>query len=144
MRIAAISDLHIGVRAGLDGFGHAIDAFDAWLARLEQEHDRIVLLGDVFQTDHVLVPGRRARARELHAARRRAEVLVRRFSGPRYHYVHGNHDEVARTELDVVSSLRIAADGVELLFTHGHQFDPVARTAPWLAGLGGWGTGALR
>src|SRR5687768_5317178 len=57
VRIAAISDLHIGVRAGLDGFGHAIDAFDAWLARLEHDHDRIVLLGDVFQTDHVLVPG---------------------------------------------------------------------------------------
>jgi predicted phosphodiesterase len=144
VRVAAISDLHIGVRAGRDGFGHSIDAFDAWLARLEREHDHIVLLGDVFQTDHVLVPGRRARARELHAARRRAERLVQRFAGPKYHYVHGNHDEIAGVELDAVSSLRLATDGVELLFTHGHQFDPVALGARWLAELGGWATGAIR
>ncbi len=144
VRVAAISDLHIGVPAGTDGFGHDLVAFEAWCARLERDHDRIVLLGDVFQTDHVLVPGARARAQQLADARRRAGALLQRFGGAGYHYVHGNHDEIAGRELDVPESLRLAADGVELLFTHGHQFDPVAKGAQWLADLGTWATGRLR
>jgi UDP-2,3-diacylglucosamine pyrophosphatase LpxH len=144
VRLAAISDLHIGAAAGRDGFGHAVADFAAWLDRLEREHDRIVLLGDVFQTDHTIVPGARRRARELFAARRRAGALAQRFAGDRYHYVHGNHDAIAKDELAAPTELRIAADGVELLFTHGHQFDPVARGAQWLADLGTWTTGALR
>lgn len=144
MRLAAISDLHIGAHAGRDGFGHAIRDFASWLDRIEREHDRIVLLGDVFQTDHTIVPGAQRRARELRAARRRAGALAQRFAGDRYHYVHGNHDAIARDELAAPTELRLAADGVELLFTHGHQFDPVARGAQWLADLGTWTTGALR
>ena len=45
MRIAAISDFHIGATALTDTFGHAEDAFLRWLDRLEARHDRIVLLG---------------------------------------------------------------------------------------------------
>jgi UDP-2,3-diacylglucosamine pyrophosphatase LpxH len=144
VRLAAISDLHIGVRAGTDGFGHALADFEAWLVRLEREHDRIVLLGDVFQTDHVLVPIARARASQLREARRRAGALADRFAGNLYSYVHGNHDAIAGRELAAPGTLRCAADGIELLFTHGHQFDPVARGAQWLADVGTWTTGALR
>ncbi|HWB76569.1 MAG TPA: UDP-2,3-diacylglucosamine diphosphatase [Nannocystaceae bacterium] len=144
VRVAAISDLHIGAPAGRDGFGHAISDFAAWLDRLERDHDRIVLLGDVFQTDHTIVPGARRRASQLHAARQRAGVLAQRFTDDRYHYVHGNHDAIAKRELATPTELRLAADGVDLLFTHGHQFDPVARGAQWLADLGTWTTGALR
>jgi predicted phosphodiesterase len=142
MRVAAISDLHIGVEAGRDGFGHAVRDFEAWLGRLEGEHDRVVLVGDIFQSDHGVVPG--SRAGQLHAARKRARALVRRFEGAGYHYVHGNHDEIAHDELGTPSSVVLEDHGLRLGFTHGHAFDPVALRAPWLADVGTYATGTLR
>ena len=44
MKIAAISDLHIGAYARSDSFGHAQDAFLRLLDGLEATHDLIVLL----------------------------------------------------------------------------------------------------
>ncbi len=142
MRVVAISDLHIGVHAGRDGFGHAIADFEAWLGHLEDQHDQVVLVGDIYQTDHGAMPG--SRAGQLHAARRRAQGLARRFDGPGYHYVHGNHDEVAHSELGAPSSVVLEDHGMRLCFTHGHPFDPVADRAQWLADIGTYATGSLR
>lgn len=137
MRIAALSDIHIGVTPGRDGFGHVPAAFAAWLGHLRQTHDRVVLVGDVFQTDHGWWPGSRAAA--LHAARRRLPELLAGVD-----YVHGNHDLVAAEAIAAPTTLRLEADGVALVFTHGHQFDPVARGAQWLADVGTYTTGTLR
>lgn len=142
MRIAAISDLHIGPRGRGDTFGHPESAFHGFLDDLERTHDRIVLVGDVYQTEHGVLPGRAAAARELRAARRRLSGLARRLDA--YTYVHGNHDAIARDELGAPSSLRIEADGMRVYFVHGHQFDPLLRGAYPIPQIGTWLTGQLR
>lgn len=143
MRIAAISDLHIGARDRTDGFGHEVAGFLAFLDGLERTHDRIVLLGDIYQTDHGVLPSGRARARHLHAARARLPELAARFGAPPYVYVHGNHDEIAADEIGA-ATIHEAPGTFSTLFIHGHQFDPVAREAPRLADLGTWTCGRLR
>lgn len=140
MKIAALSDFHIGTADRTDTFRHDPVTFERFLDDLERDHDAIVLLGDIWQTDHGPVPTRAAAARRLHAARRRLPRLTARFDEPPYVYVHGNHDEIAATELGARSFVRL--DGA--LFIHGHQFDPVARGAPWAAAAGTWTTGQLR
>lgn len=140
MRIAALSDFHIGVRDRADGFGHDLAAFGRFLDRLERDHDQIVLLGDIWQTDHATVPTRAAAARHLHAAQQRVPRLAARLSEPPYVYVHGNHDAIAEDE--VGAPTLVVLDGA--VFTHGHQFDPVANAAPWAAVAGTWTTGQLR
>lgn len=143
MRVAAISDLHIGSDPARDSFGHEVGAFGRWLDTLERDHDRIVLLGDIFQCDHGGW-GPSTHARELMAARRRAGPLVDRFDGGGYVYVHGNHDEIAAAELGTPSRAMLQGDGLRLCFTHGHPFDPVAARAQWAADLGTFATGGLR
>lgn len=143
VKIAALSDFHIGARAHTDGFRHDLAEFGRTLDRLEAQHDRIVLLGDIFQTDHSAMPTRRGARRMLRQARDRVAPLRERFDRAPYVYVWGNHDEIAESELGAAAWLRY--DGrVPVVLTHGHQFDPVAVRAPWAANLGTWGTGRLR
>ncbi|MBL9103536.1 MAG: metallophosphoesterase family protein [Myxococcales bacterium] len=141
MRIAALSDFHIGPHGYTDEFHHTEARFLEFLATLEATHDRIVLVGDIWQTEHDLLPGRRGAARQLARARRRVPALAERLAGPKYTYVHGNHDAVARHELGAAEQVRVEADGFAAVFIHGHQFDPVfrraytaARAATWLMG----------
>ncbi|HRI07958.1 MAG TPA: metallophosphoesterase family protein [Nannocystaceae bacterium] len=144
MKIAAISDLHIGPRRWMDEFRHAEATFLAFLDRLERTHDLIVLVGDVFQTDHDLFPGRRGAVRQLMGARRRLPALAERFARPPYRYVHGNHDQIARDHLGAAETLRLEADGYCAFFVHGHQYDPIFRRAEVLARSASWFTGRLR
>lgn len=144
MRIAALSDFHIGARAYMDEFRHDERGFLAYLDRLEATHDRIVLVGDIYQTEHALLPGRRAAARELARARRRLPTLAGRLRGDRYLYLHGNHDAAAAHELGAPAQLRLAADGFTVVFIHGHQFDPIFNRAHAAAQAATWFTGRLR
>lgn len=144
MRIAALSDFHVGPFGYTDEFHHEERRFLEYLTELEASHDRIVLVGDIWQTEHGLLPGRRAAARQLARARRRMPALAERLAGPKYLYVHGNHDAVARGELGAVETLRLAADGFVAVFVHGHQFDPVFRRAYAAARAATWVTGRLR
>jgi UDP-2,3-diacylglucosamine pyrophosphatase LpxH len=142
MRLAALSDFHIGARAGMDEFRHDEAAFLERLARVVDTHDRVILVGDIYQTEHAFQPGRRAAARQLHLARRRLPRLARALD--RLDYIHGNHDFVARDELGARTELRVDADGCAVLFTHGHQFDPVFNRAYLAARAATWFTGRLR
>lgn len=142
MRIAALSDFHIGTRRHNDGFRHDLARFGRFLDRLEAEHDAVVLLGDIYQTDHALVPTRAAAQRMLARARERVAPLTERFARAPYVHVHGNHDEVMGT-LGAPEHLRLGGR-FEVSFIHGHQFDPIAVRAPWAADLGTWSTGRLR
>lgn len=144
VRIAALSDFHIGVQEHRDGFRHASAAFSRFLDRLEATHDAIVLLGDIYQTDHAMIPGRHGERRHLARARERIGELARRLEAPPYVYVFGNHDEVAGEVLGATEHASWHADGLGVLFIHGHQFDPVARRAKIAADLGTWCTGRLR
>lgn len=143
MRIAALSDFHIGARHHTDGFRHDLARFVRFLERLEAEHDTIVLLGDIYQTDHALVPTASAARRMLDAARRRVPALTERFATAPYVHVHGNHDAIAGAALGAPERLRLPGR-FPVLLIHGHQFDPVAVRAQWAADLGTWSTGRLR
>ena len=142
MRIAALSDFHIGARADTDEFHHDEADFLAWLDALEASHDRVVLVGDIWQTEHALLPGARAAARQLSRARARLPRLAERLRG--YLYVHGNHDAVAAATLGAPAQLRLTADGFTALFIHGHQFDPIFARAYAAARAATWFTGRLR
>lgn len=143
MRIAALSDLHIGARRHTDGFRHDSARFARWLDALEQEHDRIVLLGDVYQTDHSAWPHPHGSVRLLDRARRRVPRLAERFDRAAYLHVFGNHDAIMGPARGAPEHWR-APGRFAALFIHGHQFDPIAVRARWAADLGTWSTGRLR
>ena len=56
MRIAVLSDFHVGATDATDSFYHAESAFLPYLDELEGEHDLIVFLGDIFQTEYGALP----------------------------------------------------------------------------------------
>ena len=136
MKIAVISDLHLGRRDRADRFGHDDTSFVRFLRFLEANFERIVLLGDIFET--LTSPRPMAQVEELVAVQRAHLEVAKRFADPRYTYIHGNHDLVAGRILAAPSDLTIQADGVKLLFTHGHGFDWLVRKARWLSEVGVW------
>ncbi|WNG37368.1 serine/threonine protein phosphatase [Archangium violaceum] len=142
MRIAVISDLHLGQRDVVDHFGHEDTAFLRFLRFLEGNFERIVLLGDIYETLTSRMPSRQAA--ELVAAREAHPELVRRFERPQYHYVHGNHDLIAGRVLAAPEHLMLEADGVRMLFTHGHHHDWMIRRARWLSEAAVWAGAWLR
>lgn len=138
MKIAVISDLHLGTGRS-DLFGHEESRFLRFLDHLEANFERVILLGDVFETLTVR-PSRQVR--ELRLAREQHKAIVSRFEGDRYTYLHGNHDLVAGHVDGSPDTLRLEVDGVRLAFLHGHQFDWVVKKArfvsewaAWLAGM---------
>jgi predicted phosphodiesterase len=141
MKIAVISDLHLGAGGPTDLFGHDDFEFVRFLSQLERNFERVVLLGDIWETLTGALPG--SPWLELEAARAHHSEIARRFAGPRYCYVHGNHDIVTAVR-GAPESLCIEADGVRLLFTHGHQNDFVVRNVRWLSELGVWFGGWVR
>jgi UDP-2,3-diacylglucosamine pyrophosphatase LpxH len=142
MEIAVISDLHLGRGGAADGFGHDDAEFIRFLAYLEANFERIVLLGDIWETLTGSLPG--DPAAELLSARTAHPEIARRLSRRRYGYIHGNHDLVAGAVLAAPDEMAIEADGVRLLFTHGHQGDPLVAKRRWLSELGVWIGGWIR
>jgi len=142
MRIAVISDLHLGRGGAADDFGHSDRAFGRFLDHLEAWHDRIVLLGDVYETWSGPLPGRPAA--ELAAVRAAHPALAARFDGPDYHAVIGNHDPIAAPVLGARSELFWRLDGRRYLFLHGHQLDWLIGRTPALSAAGIWSGAWLR
>ena len=139
MNIAVISDLHLGSGDIADSFGHSEEDFMRFLSTLENDFERIVLLGDVWET---LTSHRPYAASEgLRRAREAHPELAFRFERSKYLYVHGKHDLIAAAE-GVPSEVVLSADGVRLLFTHGHHHDWMIRRARWfsegMVWLGAW------
>ncbi len=141
MEIAVISDLHLGAGDNADGFGHDDGDFLRFLRFLEGNFERVVLLGDIWETLQCRRLG--GVRRELELAQAAHPEIARRFQRPRYHYIHGNHDLVAGA-LGAPEELFLEADGVRLLFTHGHQNDPLIQRRRWLSELGVWLGGWIR
>lgn len=141
MRVAVISDLHLGAADRADEFGHDDGEFDGFLARLERGFERVVLLGDVWETltgarwNHPLAA--------LTAARAAHPLLARRFARPSFHYVHGNHDLCAGST-GAPEHLLLEADGTRVLFAHGHQSDALVQRARWFSEVGVWLGGWVR
>lgn len=136
MKIAVISDLHLGRGDRTDRFGHDDAEFLRFLGFLEQEFERIVLLGDVWETLSGRFPGRPRI--ELATAQAAHPELARRLAGPRYDWVHGNHDIVAGRLGLAPEELIYEADGLRLLFMHGHRYDLLRGAWRRLAEMGSW------
>lgn len=142
MEIAVISDLHLGSGGRADGFGHSDTEFLKFLSFLEKNFERVVLLGDIWETLTGCLPG--DPAAELKAARATHPEIARRFARERYVYVHGNHDLVAGAVEGAPDEYVIHADGQRVLFTHGHQNDSLIQRRRWLSELGVWLGGWIR
>jgi predicted phosphodiesterase len=141
MKLAVISDLHLGAGDRADGFGHDDTDFLRFLKFLESNFERVILLGDIWET---LQSRRLGSARqELTLAQAAHPEIAKRFERPKYRYVHGNHDMVAGL-LGVPDELQLDVDGVRLLFTHGHQNDDLIQRRLWLSELGVWLGGWIR
>ncbi len=142
MKIAVISDLHLGRGGRNDHFGHDDAEFLTFLDHLEGNFERIVLLGDIYETLTGARPG--TQVRELAAARAAHPEICARFRRPAYQYVHGNHDIVTRHVDGAPDTYTIQANGTRVLFTHGHIIDWIVQRARWLSEftvwLGGWVT----
>ncbi len=140
MNIAVISDLHLGPGDVSDCFGHSDSDFLRFLRRLEADFERIVLLGDIWETLTSMWPY--AHQEGLRRARQAHPELASRFELPKYHYIHGNHDILAGVAEGAPEEMLIDTDGVRLLFTHGHRHDWIIRRARWLSEwcvwLGAW------
>jgi predicted phosphodiesterase len=136
MQIAVISDLHLGTRDRSDVFRHEDEQFLSFLDFLESNFERIVLLGDVWET---LTPAWPCDPKEaLRRCREAHPSIARRFERPKYTYVHGNHDLVAGPAEGVPDEITIDDRGTRILFTHGHHHDALFRRARWLSELGVW------
>lgn len=131
MNIAVISDLHLGPGDASDSFGHADSDFLQFLARLERDFERIVLLGDIWETLTSLRPYEPVEG--LRCARQAHPDLASRFERSQYLYIHGNHDIVAGSVEGAPEQVLIDVDGVRLLFTHGHHHDWLIRQARWFS-----------
>lgn len=140
MRVAVVSDLHLGRGDASDRFGHDDREFLQFLDFLEAEFERVVLLGDVWETLTSRHP--RAQVQELQACRNAHPALARRFTRDKYLYIHGNHDLIARRAEHVPSEWTLEAGGLRVLLLHGHVLDTfnqhtrvLSETASW---AGGW------
>lgn len=141
MRIAVISDLHLGNRDASDSFGHDDTEFLRFLDHLEHQYERVVLLGDIWET---LTPRSFGQTLEALAAAQAAHPeLKRRFERRCYQYVHGNHDLIL-SRFGAPLYVMVEAHGLRILMTHGHVFDWLTRRARWLSELGVFAGGWLR
>ena len=140
MNIALISDLHLGSDDPTDSFGHDDGEFLRFLSFLEANFEKIVLLGDIWETLTSRFPWDPNRA--FAAAQARHPEIARRLRSPKYQYIHGNHDLIARDIQGAPESWAIQTNGRRILFTHGHAYDRMLVSLRHLAELGvcvgGW------
>jgi predicted phosphodiesterase len=142
VNIAVISDLHLGSDDATDSFGHDDGEFLRFLAFLESNFERIVLLGDIWET---LTPRYPWLARQAFSeTQERHPEIARRFRRPSYTYIHGNHDWIAREVEGAPEQWRLDVDGKRFLFMHGHGHDRLLRVARHLVELGVWLGGWIR
>lgn len=136
MKVAVISDLHLGVGDRSDRSGHQTDKFLKFLDFLEGDFERIMLLGDIW--DPMTTPCPVDPREGLRRCREAHKALSDRFDTKPYTYVHGNHDIAAGALEGAPEHFTLEADGVRLFFTHGHHHDVLVRHAPWLGDFGVW------
>ncbi len=122
MRIAAFGDLHLSHASVLDKFKGQEETLLRFDEHLCQNHENIVIMGDVFQTDYGLRPG--SRSEILERILERYPRIIRRWMDSQYRILFGNHDRITQKFLGTLKQIFLKIDGWRLWFIHGHQFDP--------------------
>jgi len=145
MQIAVISDLHLGRKDKLDQFNRNQGAearLYTLLRYLENHVDKIILLGDVFETLRSKTLDHESRLRAI--LKHYPKVSKKILTNQKYVLIQGNHDIVTGKVLKAPEMLKIKDNGTSIAFFHGHQLDPVIgdfwvknfeRTGVW---IGGW------
>lgn len=121
MKIASISDLHLCTDEYPDSFQHNTNEFLHFLDHLEDNYDKIILNGDIYD------PCKNIRFNEhlseLYKIQDKHQILVDRFNQDKYLHIAGNHDSVL-TELGHPLEFNYEEeDGDKYFFAHGHEFD---------------------
>lgn len=121
MRIAVISDLHIGA----DDFSPT--GFGEFLDHLEREHDEIILLGDVFECYFPVLPWRALA--EYDRFDRLHRDITHRFRSAKYTILSGNHDVVVRRARGIPSRTARGRPGYRIWLSHGHENESAFRSS---------------
>ena len=124
MRIASISDIHLGPRDLSDSFRHSESELLGFLTYLEGRYDLIVLNGDIFETRKGGVPYANNRCmKRIYQSRKE---IVDRFVNGKYLFVRGNHDYFVK-DFNASDHFEFKEqDGDQYTFIHGHQYDPLS------------------
>jgi UDP-2,3-diacylglucosamine pyrophosphatase LpxH len=142
MRIASFGDLHLGHTPVLDKF----QGDEALLLRfddhLSRTHDRIILMGDIYQTDYGIYPG--SRQDVLEVILKRYARIVRRWKTSGHESIFGNHDLITQKLMGALKQIRMKKDGWRIWLIHGHQFDPFIGEKGRLPFLVTWMIGGMR
>jgi predicted phosphodiesterase len=142
MRIASFGDLHLGHTQVLDKFQGREEVLLRFDDHLCRTHDRIILMGDIYQTDYGKVPG--SRSEVLEAILKRYSQVVQRWRSSPYRSVFGNHDMITQKLLGTSRQIRIKKDDWRIWFIHGHQFDPFIGEKGHLPFFVTWMIGGMR
>jgi len=145
MQIAVISDLHLGRKDKLDQFNRNQGAeaqLYTLLRYLENHVDRIILLGDVFETLRSKTLDHEGQLRSV--LRHYPKISKKILTNDKYVLLQGNHDTITGKVLNAPEMLKIKDNGTNIAFFHGHQLDPMIagfwtknfeRVGVW---MGGW------
>ena len=145
MQIAVLSDLHLGRKDKLDQFSRnpgAESALYDLLFNLETSVDKIILLGDIFET----LRGRTLNVeKELKHILKMYPIITKKIlEDDKYILLSGNHDAITTKALNAPDWIRLKDHGTSISFFHGHQLDPFVadfwtqnfeKVGVW---LGGW------
>jgi len=142
MRIATFGDLHLGHRAVVDKFLGKEELLLRLDDHLSRTHDRVILMGDIYQTDYGSYPG--SRTEVLEAILKRYSRIVSRWRSSFYCSLFGNHDLITQKFLGSVKQMRLIKDNWRIWLTHGHQFDPFIGEKRRLPFFVTWMIGRLR
>jgi UDP-2,3-diacylglucosamine pyrophosphatase LpxH len=125
MQIAVLSDLHLGEKDKLDQFHRHVGAEQKLyhlLNYLEGHVDKIILLGDIFET----LRGRTMNTRTtlVNILQTYPEFTNKILDNDKYELLQGNHDLITVDLLNAKENLIIKDRGQNMCFFHGHQLDP--------------------
>lgn len=115
MKIAVLSDIHIGA----ERFNSHAHRFVEFLEYLESYYDRIILLGDIFET--AFPPWPWQAALELRKTILKFSPITRRFFRDPYTLLSGNHDAVLLRRYGYPYQILIHVDDLQIYLTHGHE-----------------------
>lgn len=142
MRIATFGDVHLGHIAVLDKFMGKEERLLRLDDHLARTHDRIILMGDIYQTDYGSYPG--SRSDVLESILTRYARIVGRWQAGHCDSLFGNHDLITKKFLGNVKQIRLKKDNWHIWLTHGHQFDPFIGDEGHLPFFVTWMIGGLR
>ena len=142
MRIATFGDLHLGHTPVLDKFQGKEENLLRFDDHLSRTHDRIILMGDIYQTDYGMYPG--SRSDVLEAILKRYPRIIQRWGSSHYDSIFGNHDLITQKLLGTLKQIRLKKDGWRIWLIHGHQFDPFIAKKGHLPFFVTWIIGGMR